>query len=65
MDDNWSEADSKYGRKVGYLTLTGYEATAYLDGYLGDDRYVGTEKHTDQPIIVHFNGERYVEVASE
>lgn len=65
MDDNWSELDSKYGRKVGYLTLNGFECTAYLARYLGGNRYAGTEKHTDEPVIVHFNGERYVEVTSE
>jgi hypothetical protein len=59
----WDEMDAKYGRKVEYWTTTvlPVRRTAYLDTWLGDDRYSGTEKHTDLPVIVRWTGERYVE----
>lgn len=58
---DWDERDRRYGRKVDYRS--GRETrTAYLDASLGDDRYSGTDKHTDTPVTVRWTGSGYVEV---
>jgi hypothetical protein len=40
--------------KVGYITLDGYESTAYLDERDGE-YWVGTDKHTDALVKVYWN----------
>lgn len=67
----WSAEDEQWGRKVGYWTTyvrdgvpLPRETTAYLHGELEDDIYWGTNKHTDEPIVVRWDEAlmRYVEV---
>lgn len=60
--DEWDEMDRRYGRKVDYWTPDENRRTAYLDADLGDGRYSGTEKHSDEPVTVYWTGERYVEI---
>lgn len=63
MSDEWDEQDQQHGRKVGYLTGDSSVCrTAYLDTYLGNGFYTGTQKHTDAPVTVRWTGEQYVEV---
>lgn len=58
----WDKDDMRYGRKVRYTTLGANQTTAYLDGEIVPDVYVGVNKYTDEPISVLWTGEKYVEV---
>jgi hypothetical protein len=40
--------------KVSYLTLDGYESTAYVVLSATEDIGVGTDKHTDKPVSVQW-----------
>lgn len=57
----WTDEDAEYGRKVGYTTTSGATSTAYLDTHLGEGRYGGTDKHTDEPVTVTWCGDEYIE----
>jgi hypothetical protein len=49
--------------KVRYRTESG-ESTAYLDDGESDTR-TGTDKYTDEPLTVRWDGSKWVEVSSE
>lgn len=40
--------------KVGYIRLDGHRGTAYLDTQDGEF-WLGTNKHTDEPVKVYWN----------
>lgn len=46
--------------KVRYRTASGAESTAYLDDGESDTR-TGTDKYTDEPLTVHWDGSKWVE----
>lgn len=49
--------------KVPYWTLGEYETTAYIDEWEGPyGLRKGTHKHTDDPVLMRWNGRRWVEV---
>lgn len=49
--------------KVRYRTESGSESTAYLDDGEGSSR-TGTDKYTDEPLAVRWDGSKWVEVAT-
>lgn len=50
--------------KVRYRTERGSESTAYLDDGEGDTR-TGTDKYTDEPLTVRWDGSKWVEITEE
>lgn len=48
--------------KVRYRTEFGSESTAYLDDGESNTR-TGTDKYTDEPLTVRWDGSKWVEVA--
>lgn len=48
--------------KVRYHTESGSESTAYLDDGESDTR-TGTDKYTDEPLAVRWNGSKWIAVA--
>lgn len=73
----WTEDDRRYGRKVGYWRQVDWdggtyprghwhETTAYLDDEIAPDVYVGTNKHSEEPVTVRWVDERdrYEEVST-
>jgi hypothetical protein len=51
------------GVKIGYIGLSGYRSTAYLDTGYGDT-WAGTDKYTDDPITVRWTGTEWQEQPS-
>lgn len=49
--------------KVRYRTRPGSESTAYLDDGESDTR-TGTDKYTDEPLTVRWDGAKWVEVTT-
>lgn len=49
--------------KVRYRTESGSESTAYLDDGESNTR-TGTDKYTDEPLTVRWDGSEWVEVAA-
>jgi hypothetical protein len=55
--------DDMTGVKIGYIGLSGYRSTAYLDTGYGDT-WAGTDKYTDDPITVRWTGTEWQEQPS-
>ena len=51
------------GAKVNYETLDGRKSTAYLDKQIAENLFSGTNKHTDEKVVVMWieEDEKYVE----
>lgn len=57
------DTDKFDGAKVNYKTLRGSDSTAYLDRKIADNIYGGTNKHTDEPVVVYWieDDQNYIE----
>lgn len=60
--EQWSADDDRDGRKINYTVSSGVISTAYLTEHLAACFYSGTDKYTDAPVIVKWDGERYIEI---